>query len=132
LLAHAFMRRFAAAQRRGAMTLLPETIDALEAHAWPGNIRELENVIKRAVIMAESSAIRVPDLGLDSAREAEALNIRQVRDEAERLAVVRALGRVDGNLSKAAELLGVSRPTLYDLMNRFGLKGGRAIALEDA
>jgi two-component system NtrC family response regulator len=130
LLAHAFVTRFAAEQRRGNMTLLPETIDAINAHPWPGNVRELENVIKRAVIMADSSAIRASDMGLATAGETEAFNLRQLRDQAERLAVVRALSRMNGNVSKAADLLGVSRPTLYDLMNRFGLKGGRAAVPE--
>ncbi len=116
--------RFAAEQRRGAMTLLPDAIDAIEAHAWPGNVRELENVIKRAVIMADGrddrrGRRRPRATGADASA---ALNLRQVRDEAERNAVVRVLARVNGNLSKAAELLGVSRPTLYDLMHRFGLK----------
>ena len=123
LLAHNFVRRFAADQRRGAMTLLPEAIDAVEAHAWPGNVRELENVIKRAVIMADGPKIGAEDVGL-AVKDADAgvLNLRQVRDEAERAAVVRVLARVNGNLSKAAEMLGVSRPTLYDLMDRFGLR----------
>jgi two-component system NtrC family response regulator len=92
-------------------------------HPWPGNVRELENVIKRAVIMADSSMITAADIGIASGNgEVGALNLRKVRDEAERAAVLRVLGRVNGNLSKAAELLGVSRPTLYDLMHRFGLK----------
>jgi two-component system, NtrC family, response regulator len=123
LLAHSFVRRFAADQRRGAMTLLPEAIDAVEAHAWPGNVRELENVIKRAVIMADGAKIGAGDVGL-AVKDADAsvFNLRQVRDEAERAAVVRVLARVNGNLSKAAEMLGVSRPTLYDLMDRFGLR----------
>jgi len=123
LLAHNFVRRFAADQRRGSMTLLPEAIDAVEAHSWPGNVRELENVIKRAVIMADGSKIGAEDVGL-AVKDAGAgmLNLRQVRDEAERAAVVRVLARVNGNLSKAAEMLGVSRPTLYDLMDRFGLR----------
>ena len=86
-------------------------------------MRELENVIKRAVIMADG-----PTIGAERPRprrkdaDAGVLNLRQVRDEAERNAVMRVLGRVNGNLSKAAELLGVSRPTLYDLMHRFGLR----------
>jgi len=123
LLAHSFVRRFAADQRRGAMTLLPEAIDAVEAHAWPGNVRELENVIKRAVIMADGAKIGAEDVGLAvKDTDAGVLNLRQVRDEAERAAVVRVLARVNGNLSKAAEMLGVSRPTLYDLMDRFGLR----------
>jgi two-component system NtrC family response regulator len=124
LLAHGFVHRFAAEQKRGSMTLLPDAVAAIEAHAWPGNVRELENVIRRAVIMAESTGIGAPDVGMAPApeREASQLNLRQVREEAEKQAVLRALGRVNGNLSKAADLLGVSRPTLYELMHRFGLK----------
>ena len=124
LLAHNFVRRFATDQRRGAMTLLPDAIEAIEAHTWPGNVRELENVIKRAVIMADALTIGAADIGLPGGLTdvADVLNLRRVRDEAEMHAVVRVLGRVNGNLSKAAELLGVSRPTLYDLMHRFGLK----------
>ena len=123
LLAHSFVRRFAAEQRRGAMTLLPDAIDAIESHPWPGNVRELENVIKRAVIMADGAKIGAGDVGLAVKEvDGDVLNLRQVRDEAERAAVVRVLARVNGNLSKAAEMLGVSRPTLYDLMDRFGLR----------
>ena len=123
LLAHSFVRRIASEQRRGAMTLLPDALDAIEAHNWPGNVRELENVIKRAVIMADGAKIGAADIGLASPEgDAATLNLRQVRDEAEKGAVVRVLARVNGNLSKAAEVLGVSRPTLYDLMDRFGLR----------
>jgi two-component system NtrC family response regulator len=122
ILAHAFVRRFAAEQRRGAMTLAPEAIQAIEAHAWPGNVRELENYVKRAVIMADGSIIRAADLGLQPVNGDETLNLRQVRDEAEKQAVIRVLGRVNGNLSRAAELLGISRPTLYDLLDRFGMR----------
>ena len=123
LLAHSFVRKFASEQRRGAMTLLPDAIDAIESHPWPGNVRELENVIKRAVIMADGQKIGAADVGLAPGDgESSVLNLRQVRDEAEKHAVVRVLARVNGNLSKAAELLGVSRPTLYDLMDRFGLR----------
>jgi two-component system NtrC family response regulator len=123
LLAHAFVRKFSAEQRRGAMTLAPDAIAAIEAHPWPGNVRELENAIKRAVIMADGMAIHATDIGLDrDDAELQALNLRQIRDSAEKQAVVRVLGRVNGNLSRAAEMLGISRPTLYDLMHRFGLK----------
>ena len=105
------------------MTLKPDAVDAIDMHAWPGNVRELENVIKRAVIMADGTEIGASDLGLAEAEiESAALNLRQVRDLAEKQAVLRVLGRVNGNLSRAAELLGISRPTLYDLMYRFGLK----------
>ena len=122
LLAHAFVRRLAGEHRRGTMTLTPEAIAAIEAHAWPGNVRELENSIKRAVIMADGSIIRAADLGLAAPKAEEVLNLRQVRDEAEKHAVIRVLGRANGNMSRAAELLGISRPTLYDLLDRFGLR----------
>ena len=102
---------------------LPDAIDAIEAHSWPGNVRELENVIRRAVIMTEGATIKADDVGISTGANAVSmLNLRQVREDAERNAVLGVLGRVNGNLSKAAELLGISRPTLYDLMHRFGLK----------
>ena len=103
--------------------MLPDEVAAIERHGWPGNVRELENVIKRAVIMVDGQKIGAADIGLGEGEgDGEALNLRHVREEAERNALVRALGRVNGNLTRAAELLGVSRPTLYDLMHRFGLK----------
>jgi two-component system NtrC family response regulator len=128
LLAHAFLRRYAAEQKRGTMTLLPEAVEAMEAHPWPGNVRELEHCIKRAVIMADGQQLRAVDLGLQSPAREEMLNLRQVRDEAEKRAVIRVLGRVNGNLSRAAEMLGISRPTLYDILDRFGLRQPSAAA----
>jgi two-component system NtrC family response regulator len=123
LLAQAFVLRFANEYKRSSMTLLPDALQAIEQYSWPGNVREMENVIKRAVIMADGPAIGAADLELaGGAGQAEKLNLRQVRDEAERQAVLRAVARADGNLSQAADMLGVSRPTLYDLMHRFGLK----------
>ena len=123
LLAHAFLRRFAEEHHRGNLTLLPDALAAIEASPWPGNVRELENCIKRAVIMAESSTLRAEDFGLKPATpEPELFNLRRVRDQAEREAVTHVLGRMNGNISKAAELLGVSRPTLYDLMEKYGLR----------
>jgi two-component system NtrC family response regulator len=123
LLAHAFVLRFADEYKRPSMTLLPDALRAIEQCRWPGNVRQLENVIKRAVIMADSRSIAASDLELPATEvEQDSLNLRTVRDEAERGAVLKALGRANGNLSKAAEWLGVSRPTLYDLMHRFGLK----------
>lgn len=125
LLARAFLAKFTEQQSKPTMHFSEEAAEAIEAHAWPGNVRQLENAVKRAVIMAEGSRIARDDLGLSSdVVKPEPVNLRQVRDEAERKAVVRALGRTDGNLVKAAELLGVSRPTLYDLLNRYGLKAG--------
>ena len=126
LLAHAFMERFVQSQKRNLRGFSQEAMHAIESHAWPGNVREMENTIKRAVIMADGPQISQDDLGLMPGTGAEAdaqpLNLRQVRDEAERGAVVRALARCNGNIAHAAELLGISRPTLYDLMNRFGMK----------
>ena len=123
LLAHGFVRKFAAEQRRSSMTLGADALNAIETYDWPGNVRELENVLKRAVIMADSSIISGADVAVASGNaQADMLNLRQVRDDAEKTAVLRVMSRANGNLSKAADLLGVSRPTLYDLMHRFGLK----------
>jgi two-component system NtrC family response regulator len=123
LLAHAFALRFANEYKRSGATLLPDALTAIERYAWPGNVRELENVIKRAVIMSDGSGISAADLELPGgATENGKLNLRQAREEAERQAVLRSLAHADGNLSRAADLLGISRPTLYDLMHRFGLK----------
>ena len=124
LMAHAFVHRFSDEQKRGNMTLCEEAIRAIEAHQWPGNVRELENCIKRAVIMADGARITRDDIGLDATAtdEVEFIDLRKVRDEAERQAIVTALGRANGNLLRTSEILGISRPTLYDLMHRLGLK----------
>ena len=107
------------------MSLAEEAVRAVELHPWPGNIRELENCVKRATIMADGQQISSEDLGLTNAEKDQiddSLDLRLIRDAAEKKAIVAALGRVNGNMVKAAELLGVSRPTLYDLMHRLGLK----------
>ena len=125
LLAHAFVRRFAQEQNRSPMTLSEEAIRAVESHLWPGNIRELVNCIKRATIMAEGNQINSNDMGLENTDSNEidnSLNLRLIRDSAEKRTIIMALGRVNGNMVRAADLLGISRPTLYDLMHRLGLK----------
>ena len=123
LLAHHFKNKFNAKEGRPGLNFSQDALALIESHPWPGNVREMENCIKRAVIMADGPQILADDLGLSSEPvEEEAINLRQIRDEAERKAVVRALARVDGNMVKASELLGVSRPTLYDLMNRHAIK----------
>ena len=95
----------------------------LARYGWPGNVREIENCMKRAVIMADGQFISPDDLGLDvEGAEPRIFNLRQVRDDAERAAVMQVLAKVDGNIARAAEMLGVSRPTLYDLMRRFGIR----------
>jgi two-component system NtrC family response regulator len=83
----------------------------------------MENCIKRAVIMADGVQISAEDLGLEIPKtQIEPINLRQVREDAERNALVKTMARVNGNIAKAAQLLGVSRPTIYDLMNRHGMK----------
>jgi two-component system NtrC family response regulator len=123
LLAHAFMHKFSREEGRSILGFKQDALHAIEAYPWPGNVREMENYIKRAVIMTDGSQIGAEDLGLSApAGEAEPVNLREVRDEAERKAIIKALSRVDGNIRAAAELLGVSRPTLYDLLDRHSLK----------
>ncbi len=125
LLAHAFTRRFSQEQNRSSMSLAESAVRAIEQYPWPGNIRELENCMKRATIMTDGNQISSEDLGLKNLAADpvdDILELRVVRDNAEKRAIVKALGRVNGNIVKAAELLGVSRPTLYDLMHKLGLK----------
>jgi two-component system NtrC family response regulator len=123
LLSRVFLERFAQQFKKPVRGFTPAAIAGIEAHTWPGNVREIENCIKRAVIMSEGGRIEAADLGLPNVRaeETQWLNLRQAREEAEREAVTRALTRVGGNIAKAAELLGISRPTLYDLMGRYGI-----------
>jgi two-component system, NtrC family, response regulator len=100
----------------------PDAIRAIQAHRWPGNVRELENRIKGAVIMAEGAVVTAADLGLDDpGDDPEYLNLRVARRRAEAQAVRQALAVARGNLSRAAELLGVTRPTLYDLLGRHSI-----------
>jgi two-component system, NtrC family, response regulator len=132
LLAHAFLRRFAQEQRRSGLMFSEEAIRAIEGHHWPGNVRELLNCVKRAVIMADGDRLLAEDLGLAAPESTEGgsggaggisdLNLRAIRDAAERDAVVTALARTNANIGRAADLLGVSRPTIYDLMKRLGVK----------
>jgi two-component system, NtrC family, response regulator len=127
LLAHAFVRRFAQEQHRGSLALSEDAVLAIEQHGWPGNVRELLNAVKRATIMCEGERVTADDLGLTSPTEVGAgersdLDLRSVREAAERQAILAALARTNQNVVKAAEMLGVSRPTLYDLMKRLGIR----------
>lgn len=125
LLAHAMLRRYAQENNRPTLRLCEEAINRIESHSWPGNIRELENRIKRAAIMAEGSHVTCEDLDLPPA-QTQAIDtshdLRRARDRAEKATIIAAMGRANGNVVKAADLLGVSRPTLYDLMHRLSLK----------
>jgi two-component system, NtrC family, response regulator len=131
LLAHSFLRRFAQEQRRGALTFTEEAVKAIEAHPWPGNVRELLNAVKRAAIMADGQRVGTEDIGLPvpgASGDAEGndaerdLDLRTVREAAERQAIIAALARANSNIAKASEILGVSRPTLYDLMHKLAIK----------
>lgn len=119
LLAHALVKRHS--QTRSPPRFSEQALAAIENHVWPGNVREMENCIKRAIILCDGKRIEVEHLGLAAASDAP-VNLRQVREAAEKKAVIKALSRVEGSVSRAAELLGVSRPTLYDLMQRYGIK----------
>ena len=127
MLAQAFLRRFAREQNRSTMGYTDDALAAIEAYGWPGNVRELLNAIKRVSIMAEGNRVTAEDLGLpraagDDADDEVVLDLRAVRDKAERGAIVAALARSDGNVVKASEILGVTRPTLYDLMRRLAVQ----------
>lgn len=122
LLARFFIEHFNEEHGRNLRGFTGEAIAAMEAHQWPGNVRELRNRIKRAVIMAEGRQITPKDLELsDESLKEPNFNLREVRDRAEREAALRALSRTNGNVARAAELLGVSRPTMYDLMRKYNL-----------
>ncbi|MCW9057747.1 MAG: PEP-CTERM-box response regulator transcription factor [Gammaproteobacteria bacterium] len=124
LLARVFLEQASKQHGKQMHRFSKDALAALEAYPWPGNVRELENRVKRAVIMAENKQITAGDLELGGTGHDEraSFNLREIRDQAERQAVVRALGHVGGKVSQAAELLGVSRPTMYDLLKKFNLK----------
>jgi two-component system NtrC family response regulator len=123
VLAHAMLRKFGGLHGRPKRGFTEDAIAALEGYAWPGNVRELENKIKTAMIMAEGSLLTAEDLNLKEGSEGVRLfNLKEVRTRAERQAIQQALAISDDNVSKTAELLGVSRPTLYDLMEKYGMR----------
>jgi two-component system NtrC family response regulator len=121
LLARHFMLRFAKEHDQNISGFTPDAVAAIEAHPWPGNIREMENKVKRAVIMADGKYITREDLGLVAATGELSLNLRHVRQEAEKCAILRALSMTDNNISAAAKLLGITRPTFYDLIKKYDM-----------
>ena len=128
LLAHAFLKR-SADEQRSALRFTEDALAAIERHDWPGTVRQLLNVVKRAAIMADGNRVGRDDLGLPTGDAEpvaeESFDLRTVRDAAERQAVVRALAHATANIVRAADLLGISRPTLYDLMNRLAIRADR-------
>jgi len=121
LLARHFLNKFIEQKNLNIRGFSPAADSAIEAYDWPGNIRELENKIKRSVVMCDGKTITVEDLGLAEA-ESLSLNLRQVRQEAEHAAINHALVLAGGNISATAKLLGVTRPTLYDLIKKYNIQ----------
>jgi two-component system NtrC family response regulator len=122
LLAQHFLKKYAKTMHSAVTGLAPDARAAIDAWGWPGNVRELENRMKRAVIMAEGKLVTAADLDLAPTTGGELpLNLRAARETADRAAIRHALARADGNISNTAKLLGVSRPTLYDLLKSYDL-----------
>ena len=122
LLAQEFLRRNAAASGKEGLVLAKDAIQALETHTWPGNVRELENRVKRAVIMAEGKRVFAEDLELEAADAGGSpLSLKEARETAEREIIMKALRRHMGRIAPAAADLGISRPTLYELMEKLGI-----------
>ena len=119
LLAHHFLHKFTSELKRNVRGFAADALAALSTHAWPGNVRELENRMKRAVIMANRIRIASADLDLSKDAEPVILSLKQVREEADRRAIKTALAVSEGKVTQAAKLLGVSRPTLYDLISQY-------------
>ncbi len=122
VLAREFLQRYAVQNGRGNMTFAPEALRAMNCHPWPGNVRELQNRIKRAVIMADGRRITEADLELNDSRSTPtALTLKEARENVEKELVQQTLQRHLGRISSAAAELGVSRPTLYELMEKLGI-----------
>ena len=125
LLARHFVNRFGRELNPSIQSLSADAIEAIDAYGWPGNVRELENRIKRAVIMADGKSVSAADLdlqaGVDVGEDVLPINLRAAREIADRKAIRQAMSRTDNNISGAAKLLGISRPTLYDLLKQYRL-----------
>ena len=122
LLANAFLQAFSTNYRKAIKVFRADALDAIASYGWPGNVRELENRVKRAVVMCEGKFVVPGDLELDALRDSTApKSLRQIREETEKYHVKKALEKHDGNISRAARELGVSRPTFHDLMRKFHL-----------
>lgn len=123
LLAKHFLARFAREMNPKVKGFAPDALAAIDGWSWPGNVRELENRVKRAVIMAEGKLVGAEDLDLagGDAEAGEALNLKAAREQADRRMIRQALARCEGNISNTAKLLGISRPTLYDLLKSYDI-----------
>jgi two-component system NtrC family response regulator len=124
LLARQLLKRYAREMNSRVKGFSPDALAAIDGWSWPGNVRELENRLKRSVVMADGKLVTAEDLDLLQDQEDSGfLNLKAARERADRIAITRAIARADGNISTAAKLLGVSRPTLYDLLKQHGMGG---------
>ena len=123
LLAKNFLAKFAKEMNPKVKGFAADALAAIDGWGWPGNVRELENRVKRAVIMADDKLVHAADLDLGSDAEAEAtaLTLKTAREQTDRKLIRHALARSEGNISSTAKLLGISRPTLYDLLKQYDL-----------
>ena len=123
LLAQVFLDKFSEENGRDFRGFSDAALESIEGYRWPGNVRELENRVKRAVILAEGKQITALDLGFETETGSLSLDLRAAREGAERSVIQRALLVNNNNMSHAAKALGVSRPSLYNLMNKLGMSG---------
>lgn len=122
LLANAFLHRYAVQNGKSSVSLAPDALRAIYRYSWPGNVRELQNRVQRAVIMAESKRLRPDDLELTEALTGvPPMTLKEARDNVEREMITAALRHYQGKISAAAAELGISRPTLYELMEKLGI-----------
>jgi len=121
VLANFFLKRYGAQFSRAFKGFSADALAAMRQHEWRGNVRELENRVKRAAVMSEGPLVGARDLDLIAPEAAPTLDLREARRRAERDAIEMALAQAEGNISRAAKLLGVSRPTLYDLVQDHGI-----------
>lgn len=123
LLAKVFLKRFAQEMNPAVKGFAPDALAAIDGWEWPGNVRELENRVKRAVIMADGKLVTAEDLDMgDDEEDAQVLNLKSARERSDRKVIRHALARSEGNISSTAKMLGISRPTLYDLIKQYDLQ----------
>jgi two-component system NtrC family response regulator len=121
ILARALLCRYSKEHHRKITGFTRGAVRAMMNHDWPGNVAEMENRVRRAMIVARGRLVSAGDLGLDGERVAAARTLSEARDELERAMVTRALRSSVGNISRAARSIGVSRPTMYDLIRKYEL-----------
>jgi two-component system NtrC family response regulator len=126
LLAREFLQRYAAQNDRTKLVFSPDALRAITRYSWPGNVRELQNRVKRAVIMASGSRLTAKDLELEQDQDVAATTLKHAREQVEREMIEQALKRNSGKITSSAADLGISRPTLYELMEKLGIAKERA------